>query len=164
MTHSPTDSNQASTRRTVVAWTFVAIQAALLVALVAGPRDETWKISEGVRSAGLGLFIVGVAIGLWAAARLGRGLTPSPLPNGEVDLVTLGPYRWMRHPMYTAVMVMAVAIATRAGSIAAVVLTIALIVLFNVKAGWEERQLAATFPGYAAYKARTPRFLPRLRR
>lgn len=158
---TPPDSNRDAQRHTIVAWTFVAVQAILLVGIVVGPRDETWHVAEAIRSAGLVLFALGVAIGLWAAARLGRGLTPSPLPNGQVELVTLGPYRWVRHPMYTAVMVIAAAIAIRAGSIAVVAQAIALVALFNAKARWEEDRLAATFAGYDAYMAATPRFLPR---
>jgi protein-S-isoprenylcysteine O-methyltransferase Ste14 len=146
-------------RHTIVAWTFVAVQAALLVGIIVGPRDESWHIDEASRGGALVLFALGVALGLWAAARLGRGLTPSPLPNGQVGLVTRGPYRWVRHPMYTAVMAIAAAIAIRAGSIAVIAQTGALVVLFNVKARWEEDRLAATFPGYAAYRATSARFL-----
>ncbi len=161
---TPTDSNRDAERLNIVAWTFVAIQAVLLAGIVVGPRDETWHVDETIRGGGLVLFALGVAIGLWAAARLGRGLTPSPLPNGQVELVTLGPYRWVRHPMYSAVMLIAAAIAIRAGSIAVVTQVIALVALFNVKARWEEGWLAATFSSYDAYMAATPRFVPLLRR
>jgi len=154
------DADRTARRRTVVAWTFVAVQAILLVGIVAAPRDKAWQVNEPIRVAGLGMLLVGTAIGLWAAARLGRGFTPSPLPNGAIELVTRGPYRWVRHPMYTAVMLLATGIAIRAGSVAVAAQTIALVVLFNVKARWEERQLATTFPGYLAYQASTPRFVP----
>jgi protein-S-isoprenylcysteine O-methyltransferase Ste14 len=62
--------------------------------------------------------------------------------------------------MYTAVMLLAVGVATRSASWLVVAQTVALIVLFNVKARWEERRLAETFPDYKSYQATTPRFLP----
>ena len=37
---------------------------------------------------------------------------------------------------------------------------VALIVLFTVKARWEEKHLASTFPGYSDYMTRTGRFVP----
>ena len=156
----PAKSLQSVRRRTVVAWTFVGVQALLLAGIVVAPRDDSWQLSQFVRVGGTGLVAVGVGVGLWAAARLGRGLTPSPLPNGAISLVSRGPYRWVRHPMYTAVMLLAVGVATRSGSWLVVAQTVALIVLFNVKARWEERRLAETFSDYKSYQATTPRFLP----
>jgi len=153
-------SPQSVRRRTVVAWTFVGVQALLLAGIVVVPRDDSWQLGQFVRVGGTGLVAVGVGVGLWAAARLGRGLTPSPLPNGAISLVSRGPYRWVRHPMYTAVMLLAVGVATRSGSWLVVAQTVALIVLFNVKARWEERRLVETFPDYTSYQATTPRFLP----
>ncbi len=156
----PATSPQVARRRAVVAWTFVGVQALLLAGIVVAPRDDSWQLSQFVRAGGTGLVVVGVGVGLWAAARLGRGLTPSPLPNGAISLVSRGPYRLVRHPMYTAVMLLAVGVATRSGSWLVVAQTVALIVLFNVKARWEERRLAETFPDYKSYQATTPRFLP----
>ncbi len=156
----PATSPQAARSQAVVAWTFVGVQALLLAGIVVAPRDDSWQLSQFVRVGGTGLVAVGVGVGLWAAARLGRGLTPSPLPNGAISLVSRGPYRWVRHPMYTAVMLLAVGVATRSGSWLVVAQTVALIVLFNVKARWEERRLVETFPEYTSYQATTPRFLP----
>jgi protein-S-isoprenylcysteine O-methyltransferase Ste14 len=148
-------------RNTTVAWTLVGIQALLLIGIVAAPRDETWRAGTALRAVGLLLVLLGVALGLWAAAKLGRGLTPSPLPNGAIGLVTAGPYSWVRHPMYTAVMLAAAGIALRAGSLAVVAQTLALLGLFHFKARWEEARLGATFPGYSSYQEVTPRFVPR---
>ena len=156
----PATPPQAARRQIVVAWAFVGVQGLLLAGIVVGPRDDAWDLNQLVSAAGASLMAVGVGVGLWAAARLGRGLTPSPLPNGAVSLVSRGPYRWVRHPMYTAVMLIAVGVATRSGSWLIVAQTVALIVLFNVKARWEERRLVETFPDYTSYQATTPRFLP----
>jgi len=106
----------------------------------------------------------GVAIGLWSALYLGRGLTPSPLPNGSTDLVTRGPYRFVRHPIYTAVILLGIGMAIRSGSWIVTVALVGLVVLFSVKSRWEEMHLADTFPGYEQYTTATGRFVPRIAR
>ena len=145
---------------TIVAWSFVAMQVLILVAIVLTPRGDDWLGPEWLDVAAIGCLALGVALGLWAIVCLGRGLTPSPVPNGAVGLVTRGPYRWVRHPMYTAVILIVVGIAARSGSIVVLAETAALVVLFNLKARWEEHRLTEIFPGYPRYREVTGRFLP----
>lgn len=159
-----TDSLSNPTRQRAIAWGFVAIQALLLLGLVVAPRSTQWPVTQTVQVVGWIAIVSGVALGLWAARYLGRGLTPSPLPNGAVDLVTVGPYRYVRHPMYTAVMVLSAGVAVRSGSWVVVGIAVALVGLFSVKSRWEERRLTTSFPAYAAYRERVPRFVPARRR
>jgi protein-S-isoprenylcysteine O-methyltransferase Ste14 len=144
----------------VTAWLLVIAQFALIaaVALAPGAHWEVTAVHLAVSAAAIGSALL---IGVWAALWLGRGLTPLPLPNGQVDLVTGGPYRWIRHPMYSAVMLGMGGVAVASGSWWAVVAWLALTVLLNLKARWEERHLMAAFPGYTAYRRGTGYFLPR---
>jgi protein-S-isoprenylcysteine O-methyltransferase Ste14 len=145
-----------------VAWTFVAVQAVLIVLMVVGPRDTGFAIDGAVRVFGTIASIVGAIVGVWSAIYLGKGLTPSPLPNGRTELVSAGPYRWVRHPMYSAVMLFMAGVAARSGSWLVVFELIGLVVLFSVKSRWEETQLQGAFEGYREYAAGTPRFIPGL--
>jgi protein-S-isoprenylcysteine O-methyltransferase Ste14 len=147
-------------RDQTIAWSFVAVQALLLLAIVALPRDTNWVPSDLARTISDVLFFLGVGLGAWAFLYLGRGLTPSPLPNGAGKLVVKGPYAIARHPIYTGVILLSIGIAMRSGNLLAVGATVALIVLFAVKARWEEKHLASTFPGYSDYMSRTGRFVP----
>ena len=149
-----------STRDQVVAWTFVTIQALLLVAIVMLPRDTSWVTGDLMRTIGSALFFAGVGLGIWSGVYLGRGLTPSPLPNGSTELVVKGPYAFVRHPMYSAVITLSVGITFKSGSVAVLVATVALVALFAVKARWEEAQLVLAFPGYEQYMEAKGRFLP----
>ncbi len=142
------------------AWTLVAIQAVLIVAVVIIPRDPAWDETIVVTVAAQALIIGALLLGVWGAVHLGRGLTPSPLPNGAIELVTNGAYRWMRHPIYAAVMTGVAGIALRTRTVVVISLAVVLIVFLNLKARWEETRLERTFPGYAAYMTRTARFLP----
>lgn len=66
--------------------------------------------------------------------------------------------------MYLAVMLFMASVAARSGSWLVVVECLGLIILFNIKARWEERQLDAAFPGYDRYAAMTSRFIPGFRK
>ena len=159
-----TDTVNHGGRDSVVAWLFVAIQFGLLAVMVFYPRDQAWVPTDIMRTIGLVFMAGGVGVGLWSAIYLGRGLTPSPLPNGSVDLVTRGPYRFVRHPMYTAVVLLGIGMAIRSGSWIVTLALVALVVLFAIKSRWEELHLSNSFPGYGHYMASTGRFVPRLTR
>ena len=157
-----TDTMNHTKRDTVVAWIFVAIQFALLAVMIFYPRDAAWIPTDLMRTVGMGFMAAGVALGLWAAVYLGRGLTASPLPNGSTDLVMRGPYRFVRHPMYTSVILLGIGMTIRSGSWIVTLAFVALVVLFAVKSRWEELHLADTFPGYERYMTSTGRFVPRI--
>jgi protein-S-isoprenylcysteine O-methyltransferase Ste14 len=143
-------------------WLFVTAQVVLLVLMVFGPRDGWYTPTGWMRSLGLGLMVAGTIVGVSSSVFLRRGLTPTPVPNGATDLVTRGPYRYVRHPIYVAVMLFMIGVALRSGSLLVWVALVLLIILFTVKARWEEARLMETFRGYSVYAERTGRFLPRL--
>ncbi len=113
--------------------------------------------------AGVALQFAGVALGAWAAIwmslRQRRTFSVTPLPDAHPRLVVDGPYRFVRHPMYTAVLSVALpaALAGPAGSIAA---GIGLALVLVVKHRFEDRLLAARFPEHADYRRRTGGLLP----
>lgn len=142
-----------------VAWVLVASQFVLIAAVVLAP-GEHWVVSTWMQVCAAGAIAVAALLGVWAARWLGKGLTPLPLPNGRTDLVVHGPYRWVRHPIYTAVLIGTAGVALRSGTWWSVAAAGGLAALFMVKARWEELHLDAAFPGYAAYHSRTGRFVP----
>lgn len=106
------------------------------------------------------LLAAGLAVGLWAisANRPGNfNIRPEPKEGGS--LVTGGPYRWIRHPMYLAVLVFMAAFVA-AGDAGQAVLWLLLAAVLAAKAVREERGLALVHPGYAAYRERTRAILP----
>ena len=147
-------------RDTLVAWLFVVVQFALLVVIVLLPAGDTWVSPAGLDLVARLLAYIGLAVLVIGLVNLGRSLTPlpSPVPHGE--LRTGGLYRLVRHPIYTGIMALAVGVTIRSGSPAVAAATVALIALFTAKARWEEARLRVRYPGYAAYAARVPRFVP----
>jgi len=139
----------------------VGAQLALIaaLALLAAPAF----LGGGAPAGAWAIALAGALLGLWALScnRPGNfNIRPTPRAGGR--LVQQGPYRWIRHPMYTAVIACGIACAwagtSRWGWPAAAALAAVLV----VKAEVEERWLQLEHTGYAAYRARTWRFLPGL--
>lgn len=112
---------------------------------------------------GLGVLVVAVVLLLayawliWAILVLRRNF--SILPEVRA-LVTGGPYRWVRHPLYLGYAVTWLAGAWQSGSPLLMAVAVLSIVLFDRRAAMEERRLSAFVPAYAAYMARTWRMIP----
>jgi protein-S-isoprenylcysteine O-methyltransferase Ste14 len=69
-------------------------------------------------------------------------------------VVSTGPYAWVRHPMYSAIVLFFVGAPLLLGSWWGVAMSPLFVALFAIRAGIEERALLAGLPGYADYMAR----------
>jgi protein-S-isoprenylcysteine O-methyltransferase Ste14 len=155
---------QPSTAERRSAFLLVLAQGILLALMAALPRRAHWPVSRAVRRVGYLGMAAGGCVAAAGAASLDRGLTALPLPNDRAELRTGGLYRWVRHPIYSGLLIGAAARAATSGNSWALVTFVALAGLLTGKTSFEERHLRARFPGYAGYAARTPRLIPRLRR
>lgn len=146
-----------------VGWWLVALQFVGIALLIAPVGEPLWQLPAAL---GAALQLVGwlsLAALLLAGLTLGRGLTAHPMPVARGDLVTRGLYRLVRHPIYSSLLLAALAIAIGDPTPLHLLAAAGLFGLINFKARFEEALLDAAYPGYAAYAARTGRFLPRLR-
>ena len=141
-------------------WLLVAAQFALLAVLVLAPTGTAWAVPDGARLLGTAGRILGVALIVLGATRLGTAASVHPAPTEQAVLRTGGAYRYARHPIYTGVLILAAAITITAASVLHVVAWAALLGVLSVKARFEERLLIEHFPDYTAYAKRTRRFLP----
>ena len=106
------------------------------------------------------LLAAGMAIGAWAlVANRPGNFNIRPEPKEGARLVTGGPYRWVRHPMYLAVLVSMAAFCVDGGALRWAT-WIALASVLFAKAVREERHLPLVHPGYAAYRTRTRAIIP----
>lgn len=131
----------------------------IVVAAFVPPR---WP--EGARGVlgivGTVLLVGGAAIATWAYRTLGPAFTPFPRPLAAGKLVELGPYAFVRHPMYGAGLAFLTGFALWT-SVPAGGLVCVLAALWAQKARIEERLLQERFAGYGQYAARVRwRFVP----
>ena len=145
---------------------WVLVQLALLAGIglagLTALQGADW--SSGPRILGAGLGALAIAGGAFVAFRgvldLGGSMSPFPRPTGENRLIDTGTYRYVRHPIYSALVLAGVGWGLLSASLIAVALSLLLLVWFDLKARREESWLAARHPGYAAYRVRTKKFVP----
>jgi protein-S-isoprenylcysteine O-methyltransferase Ste14 len=102
---------------------------------------------------GLALAVAGGGIAVWASRLLGRGFTPYPRPLASGALIDRGPYRVVRHPVYSAGLLFFTGYALHAGALALAV-TVVLGVVWALKTRVEETFLRDHYAGYAVYASR----------
>jgi len=144
-----------------IGWLFVGIQIVLLAGVLFLPSSDDWGRPGWLSVIIWILRIVGVVLLIGGFFGLGSSLTPTPMPVDTGELKTGGLYGFVRHPIYTGVMLIVAASALLSGSYLRAALGVLLVGFFNVKARWEEVRLAQRYPEYAAYASVVPRFIPR---
>lgn len=133
--------------------------------------DPSWLaggrlgLPDALRWAGVPLALVVLALVWWIQAALGDNFETRLHIRRDHTLVTHGPYRRVRHPMYAAFYLLALDIlllTDNAWVAGTIVVLLTAVMLMRVRR--EEAVLLAAFgDDYRAYMARTGRFLPRLR-
>src|SRR5207253_8374498 len=111
--------------------------------------------------AGALLCMAGLAVALWARVILGRNWSGVVTLKEGHELVQRGPYRFVRHPIYTGVLIMSFATALVESRLAGFVGVLLMFASFWVKLDLEERLMLHQFPErYAAYRQRVKRIIP----
>ena len=106
------------------------------------------------------VFASGIALAVWARIHLGRNWGMPMTQKAEPELVTSGPYRFVRHPIYSGLLaaLLGTALATNLIGLAIVAI---LGVYFYYSASVEEKNLIAMFPSaYQAYRSSTKMLIP----
>jgi protein-S-isoprenylcysteine O-methyltransferase Ste14 len=106
------------------------------------------------------VFASGIALAIWARVHLGRNWGMPMTQKAEPELVTSGPYRFVRHPIYSGLLAGLLGTAL-ANSLVGLIVVAILGAYFYYSASVEEKNLTATFPEtYPAYRARTKMLIP----
>ena len=109
---------------------------------------------------GVGLCLVGFGFAFWARLHIGRNWgMPMSLRQGH-ELVTSGPYAYVRHPIYTGIMLAMIGSALAVG-LPWLLLFVLYFAYFVISARTEEKMMLAQFPDtYPAYRRRTKMLIP----
>jgi protein-S-isoprenylcysteine O-methyltransferase Ste14 len=117
---------------------------------------------HSVPLAAIGAVVVGLglALAVWARVHLGRNWGMPMTQKAEPELITSGPYRFVRHPIYSGILAGVLGTALANNLIGLIIVAI-LGSYFYYSAIVEERNLTATFPtAYPAYRAHTKMLIP----
>jgi len=106
------------------------------------------------------LFAFGIVLAVWARLHLGRNWGMPMTQRAEPELVTSGPYRFVRHPIYSGLLTAMLGTAL-VNDLLGLIVVAALVGYFYYCGVVEERNLAATFPkAYPEYRSRTKMLVP----
>jgi protein-S-isoprenylcysteine O-methyltransferase Ste14 len=107
------------------------------------------------------LEIAGIALGIWAILSMGIGnfgIRPEPLEKSVI--ITKGAYRWIRHPMYLALLLTTLPLVIADFSYWRLGIWLVLLIDLLIKLNYEERILLSTLTGYQEYRQQSYRLIP----
>ena len=117
----------------------------------------------GARWAGVGFLLAGSLLLVWTFRSLGKNLTDTVVTRQQHTLVVHGPYRWIRHPLYSSAALLIVALSLIAANWFFFAAGAALLCVLIIRTRIEEENLVARFgDSYRNYMSRTGRFVPKI--
>jgi len=132
------------------------------------PRWMGWAsfaLPTWLRSVGVAVGLLAVPAAYWVFRSLGRQVSETVLTKEHHELVTAGPYRWVRHPLYATGIALFLAVGLMAANW--FILSFAILALMGIRfvvIPLEERELLAKFGDqYRSYRRRTGALVPRIR-
>lgn len=146
--------------------TGIGIRVGIILLIFLLVRTRTLGTDAGliqlpvVQAIGIVLFLGGLALAIWARLYLGRNWGMPMSQKADPELVTSGPYRYVRHPIYSGIILAMVGTALAVGLFWLIVAP-AIGVYFIYSATIEEQNMARSFPStYPSYKQHTKMLIP----
>jgi protein-S-isoprenylcysteine O-methyltransferase Ste14 len=145
-----------------VGWVLVQGILIVLVAVAGWRLGAGWSGPLRLIGVLVGGALIATGLAVVARARIDMGgvWTPLPKPRDNARLVETGAFAIVRHPIYVGLIVAGFGWGVVRASAVAIALTVLLAGFSYLKAVREEAWVETRYPGYAAYRARTPRFIP----
>ena len=110
---------------------------------------------------GVLIAVFGAGVSVWSFRYHGPNLTPFPKPADGMDLIEDGPYRYVRHPMYSGIIAFTLGVGLAYANPVTMLSSLAFTVFFMAKSGHEEDMLIRDVPGYRQYRSAVPwRLIP----
>jgi protein-S-isoprenylcysteine O-methyltransferase Ste14 len=142
---------------------FIVVAAIVATSLNKQPysfQNRVTTKNEAVLALGFVIFLLGLILAVWARIYLGKNWGMPMTKKEDPELVTTGPYRYVRHPIYSGILLMAFGSAVDISIFWLIVLVIAAL-YFTYSALVEERLMMKQFPKvYPAYKSKTKMLIP----
>ena len=138
------------------------LNGAIALALVSVSVASSLQMPGPYRAAGLMVMWLGLAIRVWAIAALGHAFRTTVEVEAAQTVVTQGPYRWIRHPSYTGLLLIVIGFGLAIGNWLALVVCVVLPLLGLLRRiQVEEAELLRVLGDrYRAYMTPTKRLIP----
>jgi protein-S-isoprenylcysteine O-methyltransferase Ste14 len=140
---------------------FNGVAAVAVFVLVRVLRSGSLVVHSPVLGAiGAAMLLSGLVLAIWARVHLGRNWGMPMTQKEEPELVTSGPYRLVRHPIYSGLILGLIGTAL-ATNLIGLIIAVVVGAYFYYAASVEEKNLIATFPtAYPAYRLSTKMLIP----
>ena len=142
--------------------TRVLIAVAIAVAIVLAVVTQSRATSGAHRAAGVIVMWLGLALRAWAVAALGRAFRTTVEVDAGQPVVSTGPYRWVRHPSYSGLLLIVAGCGLASGSwpVVAVCVVLPLLALVRRIHVEEAEMVSVLGDRYRVSQARTKRLIP----
>lgn len=160
------------TKRTIArgGWNWLLVPLAFAAVVLLMSRTGTlallsgafiWKQSLLTQLAADVITFAGLVILLWARVALGGNWSSDVAIKENHELIERGPYRWVRHPIYTGLLVMGLGGVVWSGHLIAIAVFVTAMLGLWLKSRQEEKLLTKYFPDeYPRYRARVKALIP----
>ena len=136
--------------------------AAFGLVYILGPGPSLFLPGHALGFAGDMISCAGVLLLIAAIVALRHAVQVDPEPKAGATLIRSGVYRRLRHPIYTAMMLVVLGLFLKSGKLAVAIAGAALIAFLAAKVRLEERLLSARYPDYGEYRRHTWGLFPGL--
>jgi protein-S-isoprenylcysteine O-methyltransferase Ste14 len=157
----PTKERQPIFGRLIYLWITVVVVVLLIGAI------RRFDLSGAILPHTLGIAVLadlivlaGFVIAVWARLVLGGNWSSRVVLKENHELIQRGPYHFVRHPIYSGLLLMVLGTVVLAGTLGAFVALLICSCAFWIKLRQEEALLTKRLPGYSEYKARTKALIP----
>lgn len=141
-------------------WVILQIVALALAGLMPPLGGEVKQPHLGFIIIGSAMAVAHTWILLWSFWVLGANLRAPPDPRSGNTLITSGPYSWVRHPIYFALIGLAASWQIARANASGLVWVVLLIGVLYFKSRREEKKLLQIHPEYAEYQRRVALIIP----
>ena len=128
-----------------------------------GPQSGVvfWTRSAPEETIADAIAFLGLVVAIWARTVLGGNWSAGVAFKARHELVERGPYRYVRHPMYSGILLLSLGLAIWFGNLTGVAIFAIIFAGFWLRSRLEEKLLTRHFPvDYPAYKRRTKALVP----
>ena len=140
---------------------FVGIQIVLFLLFIFKGFLGYFSVLPMLKIPAMILSIGGIFIVVLAILQLKTNLTPFPTPKENGTLISTGLFTYVRHPIYSGILLFAFSASCYFGSYFQLLISLVLVVLFYFKSTYEEGLLLKKYPDYKDFKTKRGRFLPK---